>query len=137
MTKLTPFDFLESITVSKRHLIDEADQPEAVEGQYVPYVVNKGLSFHIDSILHANQMNLNHHLSNGMQYQYYLNTISKKSRRSKWHKAVVDPDLQVVREYFQCNEKVARQYLEYLTDEQKETIKTKMLKGGTNNGKDR
>ena len=50
---MTPFDYLNAINQSKENLIVD----ELSEKEYVPFVVNKGLSYFPDTILYANEMN--------------------------------------------------------------------------------
>ena len=72
-------DWLNSINQSKVNIIDE--MPDS-ESKYLPFIVNKCLSGHLDSVIFANEMNLNHHLDNKMQYDFLLNTLRSKKRFS-------------------------------------------------------
>jgi hypothetical protein len=57
------------------------------ESDYVPFVVNKALSFHQDCILYANQINMFPSIPKSVQYQYYINTIRPYKRHfKKWLK---------------------------------------------------
>ena len=99
--------------------------------KYDAFIVNKALSFHIDCILHANQMNMNHQLDNDLQFQYYLNTIrSMKRKYQPWQKAEVNKDLEPIKEYFGFSNEKAKQALRVLNDEQITLIKEKTNKGG-------
>jgi len=132
MSEYTPFDFIKSASQTKQDLIKNADQPEYVEKQYAPYVVNKGFSNFEDTILHCNEMNRLHDLSNHAQYKYYLTALRARNRFSKWTKYAKNDDLDMVQEYFQCNRGVAKQYLKILTKENLETINKNMARGGHN-----
>jgi len=106
------------------------------ENDYVPYIVNKALSFHYDCILHANRMNFYPNTDKRMQYQYYLNTIrSYKRPFRKWHKAETDEDLTNVMEYYGFSLSKAREALVLLTDSQLSLIKKSLYKGGLTNDK--
>lgn len=133
--KLTPFDFLKSINETKKDLITTSDDPEHTAKEYTPFIVNKGLSFFVDTVLHANEMNMYHCLPGDAQYRYYLNIIRSKKRYSKWHKPEEDAKLDLIQEYFQVNRNVAKQYMKVLTDEQITIIKQRMHQGGIVNGK--
>lgn len=99
--------------------------------KYDAFIVNKALSFHIDCILHANEMNMNHQLDNDLQFQYYLNTIrSMKRKYQPWQKAEVNKDLEPIKEYFGFSNEKAKQALRVLNDEQITLIKEKTNKGG-------
>lgn len=135
--KISPFDFISSVSHTKKNLIDDADDPKEAIRQYNAFMVNKGLSHFNDTVLHANEMNMWHLLPDEAQYTYYLNILRPRKRFSKWFKGDQDKNLQMVREYFQCNISVAKQYLKILTEVQITKIKEKMQEGGTNNGRKR
>ena len=61
--KLELKDWLNSINFNKENLIEE--DPEAISS-YPPYIVNRCLSGAVDSVLFANEMNLNAHLDKDM-----------------------------------------------------------------------
>lgn len=130
-TEYSPFDFIKSVSSSKEDLVKSADQPELVEKQYVPYVVNRGLSYFNDTILHANEMNRLHGLFKDAQYRYYLGALRPRNRFSKWHKAEKDSDLDNIQQVYQCNRTVAKQYLKVLTPEDLQHINKKVNKGGS------
>ncbi|MBV32909.1 MAG: DNA polymerase, partial [Porticoccaceae bacterium] len=83
MSKKSPFDFLNSINYSKQNLIKEPQD----EKEYVPFIVNRGLGYFQDTIMLANEMNVNCHIDNKMQYDFLKNTVRKRKRFSKWLKA--------------------------------------------------
>lgn len=103
------------------------------EKDYVPYVVNKALSFHYDCILYANEMNKHPSLDKLLQYQYYLNTIRPYKRPfQKWHKKDSIENLSLIKEYYNVSNDKAKEILGILTDAQIEIIKKKLEKGGIN-----
>lgn len=133
MTKeYTPFDFIKSASHTKEDLIKDSDQPEYVEKQYTPYVINRGFSNFPDTILHANEMNRLFDLSHYAQYKYYLSVLRPRNRYSKWNKIEKNEDLDMVQQFFQCNRGVAKQYIKVLTQEKLEMINKYMAKGGHN-----
>ena len=98
---------------------------------YVPYVVNKALSYHVDCVLYANELNLHPDLDKDMQYQYLINTIRPMKRKfAPWQKAQVEKDIECVKEYFGYSNKKAREAMRILTNEQIDEIKRKTDKGG-------
>lgn len=131
MSDYTPFDFVASASHSKVDLIKTSDRPDEIEAQYVPFITNKGFSYHEDTVLHANEMNRMHHLPKDAQYRYYLSALRSRKRFSKWYKAEKDQDLDMIQEYYQCNRTVAKGYLKILTPESIKKINTKMDKGGS------
>ena len=92
MSKKSPFDFLNSINYSKKNLIEEKED----EKQYVPFIVNRGLGYFQDTVMLANEMNVNCHLDNKMQYDFLKNTIRKRKRFSKWLKEDEDKKVDII-----------------------------------------
>jgi len=133
----TPFDILNSITKTKKSVLHDEYGNLVHEKAYAPVIINRGLSQFPDTILYANEMNRLSCLTREMQHSYLINSIRPHNRRAKWAKKDAEEAdvVMVVREYFQCNEKVARQYMKVLTDEQITIIKEKMQRGGNDNGK--
>lgn len=124
------FQFIESASKTKKDLIKSSDDPDETERKYVPFVTNKGFSYHADTILHANEMNMKHWLFKDAQYRYYLGALRPRDRWSKWFKAEKDIALDNIQMHYQCNRSVAKQYAKVLTKENIELINTKVSKGG-------
>ena len=72
-------NWLNSINHTKENLIKE--NPDLIK-EYVPFIINKCLSGQIDTILFANEMNINHHLNKDMHYSFYLFSLRKRKRYS-------------------------------------------------------
>lgn len=101
---------------------------------YYPFIVNKALSFHIDTTWYANDMNMHAHLSNRMQYDFFYHCVRPMKRRTRWVNASKKglADLDLIKEYFNYNSQRAKEALSILSKDQIETIRTKMQTGGTN-----
>lgn len=123
---MTPFDYLNAINMSKKDIMVD----DIAEKKYVPYVVNRSLSYFPDTILFANEMNLNAHLDNKLQFQFLLNVIRKRKRFSKWAKPEKVSDIEVVKEYYGYSNEKARQVMGLLSNEQMSTLRKKVYKGG-------
>lgn len=121
---LSPFDFLQSINVTKNDIL------QGNEKGYVPFVINRSLSYFNDTVILANEMNRYHHLDEKLQYHFLLNIVRKRKRFSKWVKPEVENDIEVVKEYYGYSNDKARQVLSLLSPEQITTIKNKVNKGG-------
>lgn len=128
------FDFLNSINYGKDNLIRNSDNPDLAEKIYIPFIINKSLSYFIDTVKLSNEMNMNHHLDNKLQFEFFLNIVRKQKRFAKWHKEEKYDDLDMVKQYFQYNTEKAKQALAILTPAQLDVIKQKQLQGGLNNG---
>ena len=129
---MNPFDFINAINQSKKDVIRDSENPELAEKLYKPFVVNKGLSYFVDTIMYANEMNRAHNLDNMLQNDYYLNSIRKAKRYSKWHKKDDDTIVDNVQEYFGVSYVRALEITKILSKEQIDLIKTIIIKGGNN-----
>ncbi len=124
---MTPFDFINAINLTKKNLFED---PQASK-DYKPFLVNRGLSYFPDTVLYANEMNRNAGIPEDWQFFFFLNTIPKKKRFSKWHKKDADSEsLTLVKEYFGYSSEKAVEALSILSDEQLVMIKEKLYKGG-------
>ena len=100
---------------------------------YLPFLVNKALSFHLDCILYANEINMHSELDNKLQNAYLINTIRPIKRKFQpWQKAQVNTDIECVKAYFGYSNEKAKEALRILSDEQLAIIKAKTEKGGVN-----
>jgi hypothetical protein len=126
------WDFVNAINSSKK---ENLIKDEYVEKEYVPYVVNKSFSYHADSLMYANAMNLYHFLPNKLQNDYLLNSIRPAKRFAKWVKKFESTDLEAVKTYYGYSTKKAREALLILTPTQITTIK-KFLEGGMRDDQD-
>tara|TARA_R110000772_G_scaffold99174_3_gene198930 strand:- start:39403 stop:39819 length:417 start_codon:yes stop_codon:yes gene_type:complete len=125
-------DILPSILVTKKDALGDE------EGSYVPFIINRALSYHYDCILPANDMNQVPHLPKAMQYQYHLNKIRAWKRPfQKWQKLEKNDDLDLIKERYGYSNDKARAALEILSKEQVEIIREEMDKGGFNDSNKR
>jgi hypothetical protein len=122
------FDFVNSINNTKKNLYTEDQNVDKI---YVPFIVNKALSYFLDTVLHANFMNGMPHISKKMQYEYYLHSIRKGKRYSKWHKFDSDlEELEFIKQLYECSDKKAKDYLNILTKEQLAQLRHQFNIGG-------
>ncbi|MEL0016339.1 MAG: DNA polymerase clamp loader subunit A [Rhodospirillales bacterium] len=131
---MNPFDYLNAINDTKQNVIEDSDNPELAEKLYPPYLVNRGLSFFIDTVYLANEMNRHHHLNNKMQFDFLINIVRKKKRFSKWFKAQPDEEVEAVMDYYGYSQDKARQVVSLLTKDQITQIIERQRKGGLNDG---
>lgn len=119
-------DIIPSILQTKKSVVSQEN-----EGDYVPFVVNKALSFHYDCVLYANEMNRHPSLDPLLQYQYLLNTVRPYKRPfQKWQKREDVANLTLVKEFYGYSNDKAKDALALLTDDQIKSIKSAMDKGG-------
>ena len=120
-------DWLNSINSNKNNLIEE--DPESISS-YPPYIVNRCLSGTVDSVLFANEMNLNPHLDKDMQYSFLLYTLRKRKRFSPWLKKEQVNNLDLVKKHYGYSNEKAKVALTLLTKTQIEHIRNKHDMGG-------
>ena len=126
---MSPFDFVNAINSSKKDLLAD---PEVSETDYVPFVVNKSVSYFPETILHANQMNMFPLLDNKLQFHYLLNSIRPAKRFAKWVKREDMEDVEAVQLFYGYNIEKAKQALTILTADDLLIIKQKLQRGGNN-----
>ena len=123
---MSPFEFVKAINNKKDIIRDDLD-----EKSYLPYMINHSFSYFSDTVLLANEMNLNHHLDNKLQNDFFINTIRKNPKRfSKWNKVKHDGDFEAVKEYYGYSNEKTRSALSLLSTEQIDIIKKKVDHGG-------
>ena len=125
MTELK--DWLNSINFTKEDLT--VDDPDVVKG-YTPYIVNRCLSGHLDTILYSNEMNLHNHVDQDMQYQFFLNSLRKRKRFSPWLRKDKVENLNIIKRYYGYSNEKALQALRLLTTKQLDYIKKRLETGG-------
>jgi hypothetical protein len=119
--------WLTSINFSKENLIEEI--PENISS-YTPYIVNKCVAGHLDTILFANELNQYPYISKDMQYAFYLHSLRKKKRYTPWVKKEDAENLAAIKEYYGYNDKRALEALRLLNREEINFIKQRLNKGG-------
>lgn len=123
---MNPFEFLNDINYGKSNIMVD----DIAEKAYAPFMVNRGLSYFQDTVLFANEMNVNHHIDNRLQFDFLINIVRKKKRFSKWAKPEKLSDVEVVKEYYGYSNEKARQASKLLSSEQVDELRKKVYKGG-------
>jgi len=125
MTELK--DWLNSINLTKKNLIDE---DPSLEKEYNPYIINRIYSGNLDSVMFANEMNKYSFLNKKIQYDFYLNSLRSKKRFSPWLRKDKIKDLDYVKRYYGYSNEKAQQALKILTKQQLNFIRSKFETGG-------
>ena len=120
-------DWLNSINLTKKNLIDE---DPSIEKEYSPYIINRIYSGHLDSVMFANEMNKYSFLDKKIQYDFYLNSLRSKKRFSPWLRKDKIKDLDYVKRYYGYSNEKAQQALKILTKQQLNFIRSKFETGG-------
>lgn len=121
-----PFDYFKSVSLTKENLIVD-DQSEAA---FIPFLVNRSLSYFTDTLFHANQINRMHNIDKKMQYDYLFTAIRSRKRFTKWAKPAKSEDIDAIKQYYKYTDKRAIEALSILTDQQVALIKKRLEKGG-------
>lgn len=121
------FAYVDVVSQSKnRAVMQEPEFPR----DYQPWLINRAFSYHPDSILAANQMNLRASLDVRLQFLYLLNTLAPRKRFAKWHKPTTADDVLLVAEYYECSVRHARNILPLHSPDQLKKIAATLDKGG-------
>ena len=104
-------EFLNSINVTKENLLSKDPR---LEKDYLPFIVNKCLSYFPDTIFYANKVNMMSFLDKKIQYDYLLYSIQKRKRFSKWIKPEENKDIDAIKEVYGYSETRAREVLDIL-----------------------
>lgn len=124
---MSPFDYVNAILQNKSNLITDSETEE----KYSPFLTNRSLSYHMDCLAFANEMNRRHFLDKKMQFDFLLNTVrSKKRPFAKWIKSEKSEDIECVKQVFGFSDKKAYEALALLSDEQIQKLKEKTDTGG-------
>ena len=121
-------DYLNSINHTKEPLMDSED--ELWEKKYSPYISNRCLYPHLDTILLVNEMNIYNGLDNKLQFQFLLNSIRTRKRFAPWLKSSKFKYLETIKKYFGYSDQRAKEVLNVLKDEDISYMETKLDKGG-------
>jgi len=129
MSKRNPFDFVKSVSYDKKDIMVDNVEEKA----YAPFLINKSLSYHQDSVFFTNEMNCRHGLDHRLQYLFLLNTLRKRQRFSQWSKPYLSKKLDTIKDYYQISTLKAKEYMEVLSDKEVRELKNRMKTGGQNN----
>lgn len=99
---------------------------------YNAFIINRGLSNNIQTVLFANEMNRYNFIPKDWQYSFFWNGIPKGKRFDKWAKKTSDDVIETIQSCYHINKLRAEEYAKILTAEQIDLIKQKLKKGGKN-----
>mgnify|MGYP000103132829 FL=1 len=111
--KKSPFDYVKNIADKK--------YPDDLSG-YIPYITNLAMSQRKDLVVFANELNKYHSLPEKAQFDFYYHALPKKNLFAKWSKRVDIKELEPIKAYFNCSDRVAKEYHKTLKSEDLATI---------------
>lgn len=126
-SSLSPFDFVNSINTHNDIMTEENEK------DYVPWMVNRALSYFPDTLGAATLTNSRYHLENRMQYLLLLSIIRPKKRFSKWAKKEQSDTIELVKDAYGYSQKKAEIACLLLSPTQIEQLKKRNNKGGLKN----
>lgn len=115
---MTPFDFINDISNDKKYLLNT----DLDEKDYNSWMVNKGFSYFLDTILYSAELNLVKDLDKDMHHDYLFYSIRKKKRFSKWAKFKKDKDILKLASHFGVSYKRAEFYSQMIPEDEKNKI---------------
>jgi len=121
-------EIIPSILVSGNHILKSDEDYKS----YVPYVVNRALSFHYDCIFIVNEINLYPGAMKPVQYTFLLNSVRHYRRPFQpWVKKEVIEDIDLIKQYYGYSEQKSKEALTILTRDQLNDIRKRLDQGGT------
>lgn len=122
------FDFLNAINDTKKDLLKEDPLSEK---DYVPFMVNRGLSYFPDTILYANEMNQHASIPKDWQFDFYRIGVSKRKRFSKWHKQEkIQEDVKLLMNEYGYSHQKTLQIIDLISEKQMQELRDKYKTGG-------
>lgn len=110
-------EIIPSILETKKDVLDN-------EKDYVPFLINRALSFHSDCLFYSNQMNMQYNLDKRLQYDYFMGSIRKTKRGFvPWSKPAKNETVNLVKWYFGYSTKKAYDAIKILSKENIDHIK--------------
>lgn len=124
-----PFDYVTAVSHTKEDLMTGTANDVLMERGYTPFLVNNALSYHADTILHANLMNTRPFLENRPQFYFFLNSIRPRKRYAKWAKKDSNDDIIAVQKTYGYSYEKAKDALLLLSEEELKAIKKRLVTG--------
>ena len=118
---MNPFEYVKAIN-------EKRPVPHLYE--YNPFLANGSLSYSLDTVLLANEMNRLPNLDPGLQFKFLFESVRKGKRFQKWHKPVVPAHVDAVMQYYGYSHAKALEALKTLTQDNIRDILRELDHGG-------
>ena len=122
MTKPSPFKMVGNLNDKTGGHLLTGDEGELYERAYSPFIINRSLGMHEETVLPANQMNLHPDIPSRWQYDYLYHGLRPKKRWGKWQKRSVSKYLDGVKKFFGYSNQKAKEAIKILSKDQLEEI---------------
>ena len=127
---LSPFEYIDAVSFSKKNIMEGTENDSLAENEYNPFLTNRMLSYHKDSILHTNEMNRLWDIPKKAQFLYYINILRPRKRFAKLSKKDNSEELEYIAKEYGCSRKRAYEYMRILSKEQIDFIVEKYKNRG-------
>ena len=111
-------------------MADESDRK-----QYLPFIINRSLSYHQDTVMLANEMNLNAHLGVQEQYDFLRHTVRPRKRFAKFQKPQRKEDVDILIQEYLMNRRCAEESLAIISKNELNRLRAKQQRGGLKKNK--
>ena len=123
-------DYLTSINKTKTNVMrDPSADPKTITG-YPAFMIRRLMSYHMDTVLLANEMNMLPHLDNQMQYEFLLYSVPKKNRYATTHKVQTSETIELIKRFYNYNDEKALEVAGLHTDVDIARMKEQLSEGG-------
>ena len=119
----SPFDFINSISSSPDNQIMTGEMDPA---EYNAFMVNRGLSLYMDTVLYADEMNMRPNILPALQYHFLHTLIPKRKRWAKWPKKLGGKNdgelIKVLQKHYKYSLDKCLEMVALLSEDQKKEI---------------
>jgi len=133
---MSPFDYLNSINQGAKgedrfsHTRGREADP-AEKDNYLPFIINRSLSYHKDAILFSNEMNRLPDLPHHMQFDFYRFALRPRKRFAKWSKQEeASSDIKLIQKAFDYSREKAEQVYDLFDKKQLKEMRRLFDEGG-------
>lgn len=109
---MNPFEYTNSINDTKKNLIRGSESQTAAEKLYNSFITTRGLSYHEDTVMIANEINkvglASHKVSKLQHYEFLLHAVPRRKRFGKWSKPSFEDDVELIQKVYGYSYKKAR-----------------------------
>lgn len=123
-------DYLTSINKTKHNVMRDPDAEPSVITGYPAFMIRRLMSYHMDAVLFANEMNKLPHLDNQMQYEFLLYAVPKRNRYATTHKAQNPDAVDLIKRYYNYSDEKALEVLGLHTQEDFARMTEHLSEGG-------
>lgn len=120
-------EIMPSLMKKNTYVFDPSDK------KYAPFIINRALSYHMDTLLFAAEVNIFPDVSPRMHYDYLFYSLPRRYRPfANWVKALETEQKKIsaISKYYGYSSEKAKAALDILTDEQLQTIYELLDEGG-------